>query len=102
MMVTEFENRIEAQKEILKIVNRHIWPGEPLFSLTRKAIDRWIAVNRLNAQERLSTLIIDAAGALFFLATKSQEQITEDYQAVEKRVRDYKYKIALEISKLTA
>ncbi len=77
--MSEFNNRIAAQREILIVVNRGGWQEE-LFGLSSGAIDRWINANRLESGSALVELIRQAADKLFFLSNKSQEQITEDYK----------------------
>lgn len=79
--MSEFSNRIEAQRQILRIVNRRSWGGEQLFSLSSKAISRWVDINRLDASAQMVCLVTAAAEKLFFLANKSQEQVSEDYRA---------------------
>lgn len=76
----EFNNRMTVQRNILQIINQKTWGREPLLGLSSKAIDRWLVVNLIDPQSRIVQLIKDASAKLFFLATKSQEQITEDYQ----------------------
>jgi hypothetical protein len=82
----EFNNRIAAQRAILRALNRHPWSGEPLFGLSSKAIDRWISVNRIEPSSRLVILVRDVSAKLFFLANKSQEQVSEDYTAVRAEI----------------
>lgn len=77
--MSEFNNRIAAQREILVNVNNTYWKEE-LFGLSSGAIDRWVNVNKLEETSELVTLIRQAADKLFFLSNKSQEQITEDYK----------------------
>lgn len=84
--MSEFENRIDAQRKILKIVNESSMHEEPLFSLSEKAIDRWIINNKIEAKSDLVLLIRQVSGKLFFLANKSQEQITEDYKSLSNEV----------------
>jgi hypothetical protein len=96
-MTHEFNNRIAAQRTILQIVNRSPWPSESLTGLSRHAIDRWISVNRIDPGSRLPSLINDVSGKLFFLANKSQEQISEDYRAVSHEVEALAGLIATEI-----
>ena len=80
--MNEFKTRIAAQREILRHVNSHDWEGEELFGLSRQAIDRWVATNRLDTKSELVRLVTEAGSKLFFLANKSQEQMTDDYQLV--------------------
>lgn len=77
--MSEFNNRIAAQREILRSVNAISW-REELFGLSSGAIDRWASSNRIEPASILLSLIKQAAERLFFLANKSQEQITEEYR----------------------
>lgn len=95
--MSEFENRIEAQRAILKTVNQYAWSKEPLFSLTHKSINRWIVQNHLDPESSLSKLLVGASEKLFFLANKSQEQITEDYKDLSKNVSQIHDRISQEI-----
>ena len=78
--MSEFSNRIKAQREALKVVNGSGLFREPLLSLTEKAIDRWSNNNTLSNTDRSILLLKEMSGTLFFLANKSQEQGTEDYK----------------------
>lgn len=77
--MSEFNNRIAAQREILLGVNSRNWK-EDLFGLSSGAIDRWVVANKLGDESCLVNLIRQAAEKLFFLSNKSQEQVTEDYR----------------------
>lgn len=83
--MSEFNNRIAAQREILLCINSAKWKEE-LFGLSAGAIDRWVAANRLESNSSLVVLIQKAADKLFFLSNKSQEQITEDYKLLSREV----------------
>jgi hypothetical protein len=82
----ELNNRIAAQRAILQILNKQLWPQEDLFALSSKAIDRWVTVNRLDPTSQLVKLVRKAAGKLFFLANKSQEQISEEYRTASAEI----------------
>ncbi|KPU91088.1 hypothetical protein APR50_41035 [Variovorax paradoxus] len=77
--MTEFNNRIAAQRDILFAVNGAGW-GEELYGLSRGALDRWVQSNQLDRSSRLVSLLLEVAGKLFFLANKSQEQVTSEYR----------------------
>lgn len=77
--MNSFNDRIEAQRSILKAVNGALWPVEPLHGLSKKSIDRWMMENRVDPHCPIVDLILSAAGQLLFLANKSQEQITDEY-----------------------
>jgi hypothetical protein len=84
--MSEFNNRISAQRNALKIVNGSGVFTEALLSLTEKAIDRWVKNNGIDAQTDLVKLLKSLSGTLFFLANKSQEQVTEDYKTLSEKV----------------
>jgi hypothetical protein len=83
--MSEFNDRIAAQRNILHAVNQVKW-HEELFGLSLDAIDRWARSNKLRPDSFLLTLIREAADALFFLSNKSQEQVTEDYRLLANEV----------------
>jgi hypothetical protein len=83
--MSEFNNRIAAQREILLGVNSGRWQEE-LFGLSSGAINRWINANGLESGSVLVELICQVAGKLFFLSNKSQEQVTEDYKLLSSEV----------------
>jgi len=83
--MSEFNNRIAAQREILLGVNSGRWQEE-LFGLSSGAIDRWMNANGLESSSVLVELIRQVADKLFFLSNKSQEQVTEDYKLLSSEV----------------
>jgi hypothetical protein len=94
--MTEFNNRIAAQREILLAVNSARW-REELYGMSSGALDRWVQANSLNRNSRLVSLLLEAAGKLFFLANKSQEQVTAEYQLRSYEVFGLTEKIRLEL-----
>ena len=94
--MNEFNNRISAQREILTEVNSSRWTEE-LFGLSQGALERWFSVNKVNKTSRLASLLFEAAEKLFFLANKSQEQITEEYKNLSLEIEEIKNLIAVEV-----
>lgn len=94
----EFNNRIAAQRQILQRINRIHWEKEELFGLSSKAIERWIFINRLDPDSRVVGLVKKASSKLFFLANKSQEQISDNYKMISKEISDISIQIEMEIS----
>lgn len=92
----EFNNRIEAQRSILKTINSIKW-REDLSGLSTKAIERWILVNRLESESQLAQLIVQTSGKLFFLANKSQEQVSDDYRRISSELGELQRAIHKEI-----
>jgi hypothetical protein len=84
--MNEFNNRIAAQRQVLQLVNRRKGEKEELLGLSSKAIERWISVNRIDPESRLVELVKTASAKLFFLANKSQEQISDDYKLISKEI----------------
>jgi hypothetical protein len=95
--MSEFNNRIAAQRHILWLVNRKNWGEEELFGLSSKAIERWIVVNRVDPRSALVVLIKTASSKLFFLSNKSQDQVSEEYRAVASEIALVARAIKLEI-----
>jgi len=95
--MSEFNNRIAAQRDILICINTKYWQEE-LFGLSRGAIERWVSVNQINSNTVLIKLVNESAKKLFFLSNKSQEQITEDYKMLSKEVSMLTKKIQNEMS----
>ena len=94
--MSEFNNRIAAQRDILLVVNCVKWEEE-LFGLSSGAINRWINVNNLEENSSLIKLIQKAADKLFFLSNKSQEQVTEEYRLLSRDVSNLTEKIKIEV-----
>jgi hypothetical protein len=90
--MSEFNNRIIAQRDILKIVNNKVKHNEELCSISKSAIDRWSTVNKIYNGEIIS-LLYEISDKLFFLANKSQEQITEDYLLLSEEISSLKYNL---------
>ncbi|WP_416769519.1 hypothetical protein ACMGT0_20450 [Pseudomonas sp. RHF3.3-3] len=89
----EFNNRIDAQRVILNLVNRGIWKEE-LYGLSTGAIDRWVRVNGIDPSADLPRAICESADKLFFLANKSQEQVTDEYRLLSVEVLELTQRIA--------
>jgi hypothetical protein len=99
--VNDFINRIDAQREFLRVLNAVAWPVEPLHSLSDGAINRWISVNRLGSASDIAKLVVRAGDALAFLANKSQEQITEDYQSASENFSSLVAEAAIQVSRFS-
>lgn len=84
--MNEFNSRISAQRQVLREVNKHVLIEEPLMSLSKQAIERWHVTNNIDKGDPLVHCLFEISKKLFFLANKSQEQITEDYRLLQKGV----------------
>lgn len=98
MVMSEFNNRIMAQRNALTIVNGSRLFFEPLLSLTEKSIDRWSRNNGVDTHDLLVVLLKAMSGTLFFLANMSQEQVTEDYKALSEKVDNQLSELKLEVA----
>jgi hypothetical protein len=97
-MVSDFNNRIEAQRDILRVVNSRTWPIEQLYALSDGAIQRWIMINHIDAKSEIASLVVNAGDALNFLANQSQEQVSGEYQMRSKEFSLVLEKVKLEIA----
>jgi hypothetical protein len=98
----EFNNRIAAQRTILRLVNRKSFGTEQLFGLSSKAIDRWVSVNHIEPSARIVNLVRQASSKLFFLANKSQQQISEEYSIVQAEIAATRDEIERELQALSS
>lgn len=91
--MNEFNNRIDAQRSILSLVNSRTW-SEELYGLSSAAIERWVRVNGLAPASALALAVQESAEKLFFLANKSQEQVTAEYRLLSREVAQLTDRIA--------
>ncbi|KAA9332774.1 hypothetical protein [Adhaeribacter soli] len=85
--MNEFLNRITAQREVIKIINKQNENIFPLAGLSAKSLERWKIDNSISEESELMKTLYLISSKLFFLANKSQEQITNDYRLLSKSVR---------------
>ena len=78
----EFNNRIELQREVIKIVNNSKFKNQ-ITGISKKAIQRWIMDNSVPTNSEIIEILYLISNKLFFLANKSQEQITENYKKIK-------------------
>lgn len=95
--MSEFSNRISAQRSILKLINGSGLYMEPLLGLAEKAIDRWYRNNGIDAHDLIVIMLKSMSGTLFFLANKSQEQVTDEYSLLSEKVKEQLFELELEI-----
>lgn len=95
--MSEFSDRISAQRNILRKVNARRWEKEALLGLSSKAIERWVVVNRIEEKSALVRYVTTAADKLFFLANKSQEQISDEYRMVSEEIEALALAVELEV-----
>lgn len=100
--MSDFLNRMQAQRVILKIVNGCKFQVESLNSLTKKSIERWALRNELKKEDSLVMLLFRTADKVFFLANKSQEQITDSYKKLSHEVEFLTNEIKKEVDKRKA
>lgn len=78
MCVSEFENRVNLQRRVITLINRKLKFSEPLASLSNSCINRWKSKNS-KVTDETHQLLLELSNKILFLATKSQEQITDEY-----------------------
>ena len=84
--MSEFLNRVEAQRQILRIVNERPWKREQLFALNSKAIQRWTSANQIDTSEPVVHLLSVASAEIFIMANHSDDPIAGEYQMTQGRV----------------
>ena len=78
----EFNNRMDAQRKVLEVVNQKGANKEELCGLSKKAIERWIVANRLSPKDEISKILFKISEKLFFISHKSQEKNSEEYRLI--------------------
>jgi len=85
-MKAEFNSRVDLQRQVLKLVN-HTKFNTQLAGLSKLALDNWIFSNNIKNEELISSLY-KIAEKLFFIANKSQDQITEEYKSLQLSIQN--------------
>ncbi len=99
--MSEFNNRMDAQRAILSVINRDKNQVEELCGLSKKALERWMQINRVAPTGKIPKLLTELSDKLFFLANKSQEQVTDEYKEVSSEVSSLTIKLRSEIDSQT-
>lgn len=76
----EFVSRMATQRHVLDMVNSRLDLDEKLFGLSSSAIERWAVNNRLGPSSRVVSLLKNISSELFFMATRSQEPVSSEYE----------------------
>ncbi len=84
----EFVNRMNTQRHVLNVVNGKLNLSEKLFGLSSSAIVRWALVNQLDPSSETIHLIKQISSNLFFMATRSQEPVSAEYQLRRQKIID--------------
>lgn len=84
----EFVSRMATQRRVLDMVNSRLDLDEKLFGLSSSAIDRWAVTNRLGPCSRVVSLLKNVSLELFFMATRSQEPVSSEYELRREKVID--------------
>lgn len=77
----EFNNRMDAQRKVLSVVNGHGPWREELCGLSANAIDRWIRVNQFEHDWPPATLLKEISKRLLFLAHQGEFMFTVAFAA---------------------
>lgn len=84
-MKAEFNSRVDLQREVIKIINKKSLKHQ-LTGLSQPAIDSWCMNNNIS-NDLLKQNLFVISEKLFFIANKSQDQITEEYKNLQMSVR---------------
>ena len=84
----EFVGRMATQRHVLNVVNWKVSSTEKLFGLSSNAIERWAVANRLEPTSEIVRLLRQISSELFFMATRSQEPVSAEYELRRQRIVD--------------
>ena len=85
-MKAEFNSRVDLQREVIKILNQKDFKNK-LTGLSKPAIDTWLLNNNIS-NYLLKKSLFTISEKLFFIANKSQDQITEEYKNLQISVKN--------------
>lgn len=85
-MKAEFNSRVDLQREVIKILNKSDFKNQ-LNGLSKPAIDIWFVNNNVT-NDLLKNCLITISEKLFFIANKSQDQVTEEYKDLQISVKN--------------
>ena len=85
-MKAEFNSRVDLQREVIKILNQKDFKNK-LTGLSKPAIDTWIVNNNIS-NDLLKKSLFTISEKLFFIANKSQDQITEEYKDLQISIKN--------------
>jgi hypothetical protein len=94
----EFSSRVEAQRQILKVVNNRDWLGEQLFAITTPAIQRWASTNGLDTSTAVVKLLHSASAQIFVMANHSDDPIAGSYTLSKQKVLSIARQVQEELS----
>lgn len=75
-----------AQRRLLSAVNKADWWCEKLAGISVNAIERFALANSLSPTDDIVTILRSAGKTMQCLASKSQEQLTDEYARIEREV----------------
>ena len=96
----EFSNRVEAQRQILKVINGRRWSGEQLFAVSTKAIQRWALSNGIENSAPLVKFLNSASAQIFVMANHSDDPIAGSYVLSKQRVVAISEQLKAELANL--
>jgi hypothetical protein len=82
-----------AQRRLLRTVNSADCWREKLAGISIDAIERFARINSLAASDDVVQLLTSAAKRLQCLATKSQEQLTEEYADLGCEIDQFQHRL---------
>jgi hypothetical protein len=94
----EFSSRVEAQRRILKVVNRKNWSGDQLFAVTIPAIQLWASTIGLDTSTPVVKLLHSASAQIFVMANHSDDPIAGSYTLSKQKVLSIAQQVREELS----
>lgn len=82
----EFVGRMQTQRHILHVVNSKVSRAEELCGLSAGALRRWELAHQLSPSSELMILLRELSSELFFMATRSQEPVSDEYKLHQQNI----------------
>lgn len=95
--MSEFNNRMKVQRQVLTCVNKGMNTKEELCGLSDAAISRWATQNAISPTHNILVLLHRIGNKISSLASRSQEQITEDYEKLSSEINNLTKQLEKEI-----
>jgi hypothetical protein len=88
-MQDRFVNRLDLQRNVIKLVNKYCSSTKELAGLSEEAVRSWLGTNPVYKKEGLVQVILSLSNCFNSLANKSQEAIDEEYSILEETTKEY-------------
>ena len=79
----EFVNRMQAQREVIELINLNEKNDIQLCGLSVGAVESWYKMSEIKNKNNIKKKLEEISSKLSFLASESQQQISKKYENIE-------------------